>query len=83
MMHARRMGGWQRLCGCPSNFGAAFDFRGALDKSEGVVKRHVERIGVESLVLFLLKPNSFLTSTKARFVNLAVDSGSTNHLFGH
>jgi hypothetical protein len=51
----------------------------------GSVKRHVGFAGRERLVFFFPKRNSFLSliSTKARFVNLAVESGSTSHLFGH
>jgi len=52
----------------------------------GSVKRHFECVGcVQSVFRSFLKA-LFLccfTLTKARCVNPAVDSGSTNHLFGH
>jgi hypothetical protein len=51
----------------------------------GSVKRHLEFTSREGLVFSSPKGNSPLSfiSTKARFVNPAVESGSTNHLFGH
>src|SRR5216683_1948562 len=50
----------------------------------GSVKRHGWRTG-RGLVLFLLRGSFSLSciSTKARCVNRAVETGSTNHLFGH
>ncbi len=50
----------------------------------GSVKRHLEFTSLGTC--FFLPRRSFslsCISTKARFLNLAVDSGSTNHLFGH
>src|SRR5271157_4861972 len=51
----------------------------------GSVKRHVGFASRWRFAFFFSTRNSFLSfiSTKARFVNLAVDSGSTSHLFGH
>src|SRR5712691_8746026 len=48
------------------------------------VKRHVEFTSRGGLFFSSPKRNSSLSfiSTKARFVNLAVNVGSTNHLFG-
>ena len=51
----------------------------------GSVKRHVEFTSREGLVFSSPKGDASLSciSTKARFVNPAVESGSTNHLFDH
>src|SRR5580765_4245382 len=53
----------------------------------GSVKRHLgftSREGSSFSSLIRIFSLSFsCISTKARFVNLAVESGSTNHLFGH
>jgi hypothetical protein len=50
----------------------------------GSVKRHVEFAGRGARFFFLPERIFSLSciSTKARFVNPAVESGSTNHLFG-
>src|SRR6266851_3727561 len=49
----------------------------------GSVKRHEECASHGgSFSLHLKGTLLFLSSTKARFVNPAVESGSTNHLFG-
>ncbi len=51
----------------------------------GSVKRHVELTSHEGS--FFSSPERIFSlsfiSTKARFVNRAVEAGSTNHLFGH
>src|SRR6266699_3460499 len=51
----------------------------------GSVKGHVEFTSREGLFFSSPKRNSSLSfiSTKARFVNRAVETGSTNHLFDH
>src|SRR5260370_19870183 len=51
----------------------------------GSVKRHFECASREARFFFLPKKIFSLSfiSTKARCVNRAVESGSTNHLFGH
>jgi len=51
----------------------------------GSVKRHVEFTSREGLVFSSPKGDASLSciSTKARFMNPAVESGSTNHLFDH
>src|SRR5882762_9397592 len=51
----------------------------------GSVKRHLECASREARFFFLPKKIFSLSfiSTKARCMNPAVDSGSTNHLFGH
>ena len=49
----------------------------------GSVKGHVEFANHGRFVFVCLKPGLSLISTKARFVNPALVSGSTNHLFGH
>jgi hypothetical protein len=56
-----------------------------LDKREGSVKRHVDCARRGGSFFFLPERIFSLSciSTKARFVNPAVETGSTNHLFGH
>src|SRR6266478_1745776 len=51
----------------------------------GSVKRHLEFTSRKGSFFFFLPERIFslsFISTKARFVNLAVNAGSTNHLFG-
>src|SRR5260370_10911461 len=58
---------------------------GTLYDGVGSVKRHLQCAGRGARFFFLperIFSLSFI-STKARFVNPAVESGSTNHLFGH
>jgi hypothetical protein len=49
----------------------------------GSVKRHLEFANHGRFASCFPKPDLPLISTKARFVNLAAETGSTNHLFGH
>ncbi len=49
----------------------------------GAVKRHVDVASREGLALFLLRRSSSFIFDQGSLVNRAVDSGSTNHLFGH
>jgi hypothetical protein len=57
---------------------------GTLYDGVGSVKRHVEFASREGSFFFFPERIFSLSciSTKARFVNRAVESGSTNHLFG-
>ena len=49
----------------------------------GSVKTHVEFSNHGWFAFSFPKQDAFLILTKARFVNPAVESGSTSHLFGH
>ena len=66
---------------------ASSGFKGSATLYDGVgsVKGHVELASREGLFFSSSRRNSSLSfiSTQGSLLNLAVDSGSTNHLFGH
>src|SRR2546426_4553200 len=69
----------------PSLLSTGTHERASLYDGVGSVKGHVEFASREGLFFSSPKRNSSLSfiSTKARFVNRAVETGSTNHLFDH
>src|SRR5487761_904063 len=73
-------GNYPTLRGKRLGWGALYDVIGSVKGHLGFTS-HEGSFFSSPIRIFSLS-FSFI-STKARFVNLAVDSGSTNHLFGH